>query len=237
MKIDVVITGNNVTTDIVKDKVVIVIDILRATSVIITAISNGAKSVIPVTNVEEALKIRNKMENVVLGGERKAKKIDGFDLSNSPLEYSKENIQDKNVILTTTNGTKAITRSSSADKVYIGSLLNAKAVARKVNEENKDIVVVLAGTNDKFSIDDFLAAGAIINDILEIKEYNLTDIAKTSLLLFNTNSDLEELISNAYHYNLLLDLGLHGDIKYCLEKDILNIVPEFKNGIIKNYED
>lgn len=237
MKIDVVITGNNVTTDIVKDKVVIVIDILRATSVIITAISNGAKSVIPVTNVEEALKIRNKMENVVLGGERKAKKIDGFDLSNSPLEYSKENIQDKNVILTTTNGTKAITRSSSADKVYIGSLLNAKAVARKVYEENKDIVIVLAGTNDKFSIDDFLAAGAIINDILEIKEYNLTDIAKTSLLLFNTNSDLEELISNAYHYNLLLDLGLHDDIKYCLEKDILNIVPEFKNGIIKNYED
>lgn len=237
MKIDVVITGNNVTTDIVKDKVVIVIDILRATSVIITAISNGAKSVIPVTNVEEALKIRNKMENVVLGGERKAKKIDGFDLSNSPLEYSKENIQDKNVILTTTNGTKAITRSSSADKVYIGSLLNAKAVARKVYEENKDIVIVLAGTNDKFSIDDFLAAGAIISDILEIKEYNLTDIAKTSLLLFNTNSDLEELISNAYHYNLLLDLGLHDDIKYCLEKDILNIVPEFKNGIIKNYED
>lgn len=235
MKIDVVITGNNVTTDTVKDKVVIVIDILRASSVIITAISNGAKSVIPVTNVEEALKIRDKMENVILGGERKAQKIDGFDLSNSPLEYTKENIEDKNVILTTTNGTKAITRSSSADKVYIGSLLNAKAVARKAYEENKDIVMVLAGTNDKFSIDDFLAAGAIINDILEIKEYNLTDIAKTSLLLFNTNSDLEELISHAYHYNLLLDLGLHSDIKYCLKKDILKIVPEFQNGVIKNH--
>lgn len=233
MKIDVVTTGNNVTSDIVKDRVVIVIDVLRATSVIITAISNKAKSVIPVTSVEEALKIKNKMENVVLGGERKAEKIEGFDLSNSPLEYTKENIENKNVILTTTNGTKAIARSRSAEKIFIGSLLNAKAVAKKVNDENKDIVIVLAGTNDQFSIDDFVVAGAIIKDILELGEYRLTDISKTALLLFNTNKDLENLISNAYHYNLLLDLGLEKDIKYCLGKDILDIVPEFENGVIK----
>lgn len=233
MEIDIVTTGKNVTSDIVKDKIVIVIDILRATSVIITAISNGAKSVIPVTSVEEALKIKNRMENIILGGERKAKKIDGFDLSNSPLEYTKENIEDKNVILTTTNGTKAITKSQSADRVFIGSLLNAKAVAKKVFEENKHIVIVLAGTNDKFSIDDFIAAGAIINDILEMGEYVLTDISKTALLLFNTNTDLENLISNAYHYNLLLNLGLEKDIKYCLSKDILDIVPEYENGVIK----
>ncbi|MBW8382238.1 MAG: 2-phosphosulfolactate phosphatase, partial [Youngiibacter sp.] len=131
MRIDIAISGDHVNADLVKGKTVIVVDTLRATTVIITSLVNGAKSVVPVSTVEDALSIMKRMENAVLGGERKAKKIEGFNFSNSPLEYSKEAISGKNVILTTTNGTKAISRSKDGARVLIGALVNAKAVARK----------------------------------------------------------------------------------------------------------
>jgi 2-phosphosulfolactate phosphatase len=104
-------------------KTVVVIDVLRATSVITTSLNNGASDVIVKVEVEEALKLKN--DETLLGGERKALKIEGFDLSNSPLEYSRDRVESKRIVLTTTNGTKTIHRASHADKIYIGSILNA----------------------------------------------------------------------------------------------------------------
>jgi len=233
MKIDMIISGDYIITESLRNLTVIVVDVLRATSVIITALNNGAKSVVPVTSVEDALATRNNLGNVILGGERKAKKIDGFDLSNSPLEYTSEVVHDKNVVFTTSNGTKAVTKSSTADRVFIGGLLNAKAVSMKAVETERDIVIVNAGTNGVFSMDDFITGGAIINDILSIKEYELTDIAKTALIIFKSHQDIKSYIKEASHYKILMELGLGEDIDYCLNKDLFNIVPEFKNGIIR----
>ncbi len=233
MKIDIITTGSQVTPELVKNKTVVVVDVLRATSVIITALKNGAKSVVPVTSVEDALETKKKLENVVLGGERKAQKIEGFELSNSPLEYTSTAVYDKNVILTTTNGTHAISKSSAANKVYIGALLNAKAVSEKVVKEESDIVVVNSGTNGNFTMDDFIASGAIIDEILRIQTYDLTDVAKTALLIYRTHQDFMSYVKEATHYKILVDLGLEDDIKFCFQKDLYDIVPEYKNGIIK----
>lgn len=233
MKIDIITTGNHVTPESVKNTTVIVIDVLRATSVIISALKNGAKSVVPVTSVEEALETKKKLENVILGGERKAQKIEGFELSNSPLEYGSTAVYDKNVILTTTNGTHAISKSSAANKVYIGALLNARAVSEKVAEGGDDVVIVNSGTNGQFSMDDFIASGAVISEMLSIRDYELTDVAKTALLIYKAHPDFLSYIREARHYKVLMDLGLEKDIRLCLQKDLYDIVPEYKNGIIK----
>lgn len=233
MKIDMIICGDYVTTEAVRNATVIVVDVLRATSVIITALSNGAKSVVPVTSVEEALSTKKKLESVVLGGERKAQKIEGFDLSNSPLEYKSEVIHDRNVVITTTNGTKAISKSSAANKIYIGGLINAKAVSSKAISNERDIIIVNAGTNGVFSMDDFITGGAIIDEILSQQEYELTDIAKTALVIYRSHKDIKSYVEGAEHYKILVDLGLEEDIDYCLQKDLFDIVPEYKDGIIK----
>lgn len=233
MKIDMIICGDYVTTEAVKNTTVIVVDVLRATSVIITALNNGAKSVVPVTSVEEALSTKKKLESVVLGGERRAQKIEGFDLSNSPLEYKSEVIHDRNVVITTTNGTKAISKSSAANKIYIGALINAKAVSSKAVKNEKDIIIVNAGTNGVFSMDDFITGGAIIDEILSEQDYELTDIAKTALVIYRSHKDIKSYVKGAAHYKILVDLGLEEDIDYCLQKDLFNIVPEYKDGIIK----
>lgn len=233
MKIDIITTCDHVTPELVKNKTVIVIDVLRATSVIISALKNGAKSVVPVTSVEEALETKKKLENVILGGERKAQKIEGFDLSNSPEDYGSTAVHDKNVIITTTNGTKAISRSSAASKVYIGALLNAKAVSVKAYEEKQDIVIVNSGTNGSFSMDDFIASGAVIEELLKLDTFELTDVSKTALMIYRNHPDFKSYVREAKHYQVLMDLGLEKDIDFCLQKDLYDIVPEYKNGIIK----
>lgn len=233
MKIDIITTCDHVTPELVKNKTVIVIDVLRATSVIISALKNGAKSVVPVTSVEEALETKKKLENVILGGERKAQKIEGFDLSNSPEDYGSTAVHDKNVIITTTNGTKAISRSSAASKVYIGALLNAKAVSVKAYEEKQDIVIVNSGTNGSFSMDDFIASGAVIEELLKLDTFELTDVSKTALMIYRNHPDFKSYVREAKHYQVLMDLGLERDINFCLQKDLYDIVPEYKNGIIK----
>ncbi len=233
MYIDLITTGDQVTIDYVKNTTAIVVDVLRATSVIITALKNGAKSVVPVISVEEALNTRKKLENVILGGERKASKIEGFDLSNSPGEYTHTAVHDKNVIITTTNGTKAITKSSAANHVYIGGFLNAKAVSRKAHQAGDDVVIVNAGTGGRFSMDDFIASGAMIKELVLLGDCKLSDLAQTALMIYENYPDIFSYIEKAHHYQVLVELGLEEDIRYCIQKDIFDLVPEYKNGIIR----
>ncbi|HBM80035.1 MAG: 2-phosphosulfolactate phosphatase [Clostridiales bacterium] len=212
----------------------IVIDMLRATSVIATAINNGAKQVIPVLETKDAINMREKYDDVVLGGERKGLKIPGFDVGNSPLEYTKEFIKGKTLIITTSNGTRAINGCAKAKHIYIGSMVNGPAVAKKASEGDADISIACAGTLGRFSLDDFICAGYIIDELLAIKKYDLDDISFTAHYVYIKNKDdVEGFIKNASHYNYLLSIGMGEDIKYCCQKSIINIVPEYINGSIK----
>lgn len=236
MNIDIIISADDIKSEKVKDKSIVVIDMLRATSVITTAMNNGCEKVIPVIEIEEALEIANKDKTKhILGGERKALKIDGFDCSNSPLEYVREVVEGKTLVITTSNGTRAIKGSHGARNILIGALINAKAIAKKLIELNNDVVIVNAGTYGQFSIDDFLCSGYIIKCVLESMGNlcKLTDVAKTALYLYNNNEDLD-FIKEAKHYKRIEELNLFDDLKYCCKKDIIDIVPEYKDGVIKN---
>lgn len=233
MNVDVIISNEDIKEEKIKGKTVIIIDMLRATSVIVTALKSGCKKVIPVISINEAKEIvKDEREKYVLGGERKALKIDGFDFSNSPLEYLKGAAKDKTLVITTTNGTRAINKSISAKNMLIGAMLNAVYVAKKAIELDNDIVIINAGTNGEFSIDDFICSGYIIECMLKEKSVKLSDIAITANYIYNQNKDIVGFVKKAKHYNILLNLGLKDDLEYCCKKDIIDIVPEFSKGKI-----
>ncbi|WP_138203361.1 2-phosphosulfolactate phosphatase family protein [Haloimpatiens lingqiaonensis] len=233
MKIDVIISAKDIREEKIIGKTVIVIDMLRATSVITTALNNGCKRVIPVLTVEEAKDIsKSSKEPCILGGERNAVKIDGFDFSNSPLDYKENVAKDKVLVMTTSNGTKAINACIKAKNILIGAMLNAKAVAKRAVELNNDLVIVNSGTYGEFSMDDFICGGYIIQCIKDCIQVELTDIAKTAHYIYQCNNDVVEFIKGASHYNRLKELGLEDDLNYCCSKDIINIVPEYERGYI-----
>ncbi|HEY5560472.1 MAG TPA: 2-phosphosulfolactate phosphatase family protein [Clostridiaceae bacterium] len=236
MKIDIIISARDIIKEKIKGKNVLVIDMLRATSVILTALDNGCLCVIPTLTTEEAinLKASSNEEDIVLGGERKAIKIPGFDLSNSPLEYNLDKVKGKTVIITTTNGTRAIKGCLGAKHIFIGALINGMAAAKKLYSLKDDIVIVNAGTEDEFSIDDFICSGYIISKLekLSKEELELTDIAKTAKYIYNKNKDVISFLKNAKHYERLISLKLNEDLAYCLNKSIINIVPEYRDDKI-----
>lgn len=237
MKIDIIISADDIIESKLENKIAVVIDMFRATSVIVTALNNGCREVVPFLTIDEALESSEKLnrEEYILGGERKAVKIKGFDLSNSPLEYTKEVVENKKVLITTTNGTRTLTKSNNAKRILIAAMINARAVANKLLEINNDIVIINAGTNGNFSMDDYICSGYIINEMLKINnEIELTDIAKTANMIYENNSDIISYVKEATHYSVMKSLELDDDIDYCIRKSIVNNVPEYKNGKITN---
>lgn len=237
MKIDIIISADDIIESKLENKIAVVIDMFRATSVIVTALNNGCEEVIPFLTIEETLESSEELnrEEYILGGERRAVKIDGFDLSNSPLEYTKEVVEDKKVLITTTNGTRTLTKSNSAKRIIIAAMINAKAVADKLLEINEDVVIINAGTNGNFSMDDYICSGYIINEMLKVdNQIELTDISKTANMIYENNSDIISYVKEATHYSVMKSLELDNDIEYCIKKSIFNNIPEYKDGKIVN---
>ncbi|MFR5266299.1 2-phosphosulfolactate phosphatase [Clostridium sp.] len=240
MKIDVIVSADHIKEFLLKDKVIVIIDVLRATSVITTALYNGAKAVIPVLTVEEAFEKKKELlslgKEVILGGERQALKIEGFDFTNSPLEYKSEEVKDKSIIFSTTNGTRALNSCSGGEVVLIASLLNGQAIAKELIRLNKDIVIVNSGTNGEFSMDDFICGGYIISEVVKEITCELTDISKVAKDFYENNKNLRIALKEAKHYEVLKALSLEEDIEYCLNQNIYDIVLKYENGIIKKYK-
>lgn len=233
MKINLMPRVEDIISEDIKGSSVIVIDMLRATSVIVTALNNGAKCVIPALTTEDARSIKQKHDNAVLGGERKGIRIEGFDGGNSPLEYTREFIEGKTLIITTSNGTRAIKGCSGAKEIFIGSMLNGRLAAIRASESACDVSIVCSGTLGRFSLDDFLCAGYIIEELLKNKCYGMSDIAFLARYTFAENRDnIGRFIKNAAHYRYLAGIGAEEDAKYCCSMDIIDIVPEYKDGII-----
>lgn len=235
MKIDIIISADDINESKIEDKIIVVIDMFRATSVIVAALSNGCREVIPYLTIEETVEHAHKLrrEEYILGGERKAVKIEGFDLSNSPLEYTRDRVENKTILMTTTNGTRTLTKAIAAKKVLIGAMLNAKAVAEKLIEINEDAIIINAGTNGNFSMDDYICSGYIINEMLKRNEnLMLTDIAKTANMIYEGHEDILSYVKEASHYSVMKSLNLDEDIEYCIKKSIVKEVPEYFDGKI-----
>lgn len=217
----------------------VVIDVLRATSVITTALENGAREVIPVKTVEEAQNLYAQCDTAktLRGGERNALKIEGFDHSNSPLEYKKKVVEGKTLILTTTNGTNAINNIIGADEVVLACFRNGAAVVEHIvglsHRGSHDIAIVCAGTESHFSLDDGLCAGMIIELLKQRTEVETDDLGLLLHRFYNESKDnLFGALSGCYHLKRLFTLGFYDDIKFCLETNCVQTVPVLKDGKI-----
>lgn len=237
MQLSVYATPNSAPDKELKDQVVVVIDVLRATSTIITALYNDCREVIPAIEIEEVINMSRNYEkdSFLYCGERNIQAIDGFHLSNSPLEYTREQVQGKTLFLTTTNGTKAIKRAVDAREVVICSMVNVDAVTEHLLELDSDVVFVCAGTDGKFSLDDIVTAGAIIHRLKEnIAEAELDDLAVVALSMYSSSKDdLHSLLKNSLHYRRMLSLDLEKDIEYCLTSNAAPVVGIYQDGIIR----
>lgn len=213
----------------IEDKIVVIIDILRASSTITTIIDNDAKALMAVKDELSARKYIN--DNYLVGGERNGETIPGFNFGNSPFDYKKEHVRDKTVVLTTTNGTKCIEMSSNANEVIIGSFLNLTAVVRYLNEKKKDIVLFCAGWKDKVNLEDSLYAGAVA---LKMPEFNKDDSTILCMKAYEViKENLFETLQDSNHFKRLKNKGVIKDIQYCCKIDTTDVVPKLKKGLIQ----
>lgn len=237
MNVELLFTGESCGPEIVRGKSAIVIDVLRATSVIVSALENGASAVVPFKTIEEAKRYAASAKKpAILGGERGALKIDGFDCGNSPLEYTRTRVADREVVLTTTNGTQAVENARCADRVFILCMRNIGAVAEKIAGEDRNAVVVCSGTDGKFSGDDALCAGIFLDRLCAKIDIGLDDagrFARDFYRMSRTNGiEARDLLKGCLHLERLRARGFEADLDYCLAIDATDVVPVYRNGRI-----
>jgi 2-phosphosulfolactate phosphatase len=206
-----------------RGKNVVVIDVLRATSTICNALTNGAEAVIPVESLEECLAMEG--SDLLKAAERNGQKPEGFAHGNSPLEYTPEIVKGKTIVLTTTNGTKCIKMSAGADKIVAGSFLNLDAIVSFINQEAKDTILFCAGWKDQFNLEDTLFAGAVIDRLKYDFEYNNDAAFAARHLYVNSEEHLMDVVKFSSHYQRLSKHGVTKDIEFCLTPNQSNIIP------------
>lgn len=216
------------------EKLVVVFDVLLATSTITAALAFGAKEVIPVMNGQEAVQFANKNmgKEFILIGEYEGKTIEGF-LAPNPLDL-KGIVTDQSIVLSTTNGTVALKKSQNAKRVYAASILNANAVANHLSLTYKDesIILVCSGTSGQFNMEDFYGAGYFIDCLLnETCHLDLSDSAKSAHYFYlGMKEKSNEIFAESNVGKLLMRYGFEEEIKFVSKKSIFNVVPIFENG-------
>ncbi len=240
MNIDIILTPKEAEHSRLSGRAVAVIDVFRATSCICTAMENGAKRLIPLTSVEQSVNMRDRLlesgeKNILLGGERKMLRIDGFELDNSPASYKRELVEGSTIVMSTTNGTRSIQLASQNDAhcTLVASLLNATAAAEALHKEGRDITLFCSGRADRFSIEDTLCAGYMVWLLDQKHTVELTGVAWWAMDVYKRYADnLREAMQCNEHYHRLLDLNMADDVAYCLQRDILTSVPRIKDGVV-----
>jgi len=213
---------------------VVAIDVLRATSAICTAFENGAEKMIPVSSVEEAQAFKN--EGYLVGAERNGKIVEGFDFGNSPYSYMGDLVKGKTLVLTTTNGTKAINRAAKTHEVLVGSLLNLQAIIDHLSAAPRDVLLLASGWQGKFNLEDSICAGAIAEALMETGNYmSDEDSTIASLFLFRqARNNYFGFLKASSHRRRLRNLNLNEDIKYCLTPNQTRVIPVYKDGALVN---
>ncbi|HEY5369331.1 MAG TPA: 2-phosphosulfolactate phosphatase [Hanamia sp.] len=215
------------------DSIVVIIDILRATSTIATALHNGAKAIIPVDSVAECIKLGKQLD-VITAGERNGKIAEGLQYGNTPLQYTHDFINGKTMVLTTTNGTKLLrlALSENAKGIITGSFCNISAVCDYLVNQKSNVVLACAAWKNRINIEDTLFAGAVISRIKTHFELNCDASQIAEVLYLQANGDLFEFMKekNASHYHRLMNFGLEKDIRFCLTEDTANVLSLYANG-------
>jgi 2-phosphosulfolactate phosphatase len=237
MKLDVLFSPVQADELFFTGKTTVVIDVLRASSTIITALSNGAKEVVPVGTVEFAVKVSGGIfgGQTLLGGERNTKKIEGFALGNSPSEYTKEIVSGKSIVFYSTNGSRAIVKAKYSTNLFVCSFNNLKTLAKHLRKLNEDVIILCAGNNNLFSLEDSVCAGMLVSELIAgNKTIELTDASTGALTLFKSfGKNIFKLLSETDHGQLLITNGFEEDLKTCAELENTNVIPFYAGNVLK----
>jgi len=218
-----------------KNYTTVIVDILRASSSITTILSKGALWVKPVMDADEAFRVKKEIPNVLLAGEINTFKIDGFDFGNSPLEFLESDLIDKKMVLTTTNGTKAIVTHQNNSEVLIGCFLNIDPLVSYL-EFKENILLVCSGSHGEFSLEDFLFCGRLIERLsTKCKIEELDDASRTALKLSQSfENDFWNFIREGTHAKVLISKGFEKDVDFCLQENVFDLIPFLdKDGCFK----
>jgi len=207
----------------IRESIVVVIDIFRATSSMCYGLANGAEAIIPVASVETCRSYED--TDYLLAAERNGEVVAGFDFGNSPFSYTAEKVANKTIVLTTTNGTHAINESREAKKVVIGSFLNLGALSTWLKTQPNDVLLLCAGWKNKVNLEDSLFAGALAYH-LKNEAYKLDDAAILVADLYDlAQGDLKEFMKKTSHSERLKELNIEADIAFCLQTDVVDTIP------------
>jgi 2-phosphosulfolactate phosphatase len=216
---------------------VVVIDVLRASTTIVTALAHGCRAIIPVEEVEEAKRIAATIgdEHVLLGGERGGVRVEGFTLGNSPREYRGAVVRDGTIVFTTTNGSRLFRMVQSGALVLVGALVNAEAVTRALARTAQDVLMVCAGREGRFSAEDCFCAGLLISRLLKLlpRDVELSDSAQAARRFSMGRTSAVSVLEKSEHGRFLASIGLAQDIAECAQLDAYQVVPQYADGVIR----
>ena len=217
-----------------KGDIVVVIDVLRASSSIAVAIHTGVEKIVPVAGIEECLKYRE--QGFLIAGERKGIMVPGFDLGNSPFAFMSPDLKGRNIAMTTTNGTQAVQLAKMADKVVFGCFLNLDSLVSWLKTQNKNVICLCAGWENKFSMEDSLFAGALVYHLKGSHglSVNCDSAIAAEHLYMAAKNDLYKFLENSSHRKRLEKLNIQDDVKYCLSAEQLKVIPIMENDAIVN---
>jgi len=236
MQVEVFLTGYNVDETDVTDRTVVVVDVLRTSTTIASALHNGARAVVPVADMSEASTLASNLDpaSFLLGGERAGERIEGYQFGNSPLEYTEQRVEGRTVILNTTNGTPSIRRVRRATHLVVGAFVNATRVVDFVRDMDLDVVIVCAGWRNRVSLEDTLCAGMLLHRLWDGREPDdSTDTSHIAFTLYQREQgDVGGAVRRSRHGKRLARMGLDDDVDFCGSIDILPVLPYFRDSRI-----
>jgi 2-phosphosulfolactate phosphatase len=221
--IDVCLTPDLLHQYDLKGKIVVVVDILRATSCMVSGLANGVKKIVPVATLEECKALQDL--GYLAAAERNGSKAEGFDMGNSPFEYMREEVKGKNVAVTTTNGTLAIHKSLSAKEVLIGAFLNLEAISHYLKKREEDTIILCAGWKGKFNLEDTLFAGALCYELRDDFEFACDAPLAAEAMYLTAKKDMMKYMQNSSHAKRLAKLNVVKDIEFCIQESIYDVIP------------
>lgn len=231
MRVDVAFTPAELPKGSAAGRTVVVLDVLRATSSMVHALANGARRIVPVTTVEEAVRKAEELgrDAVLLCGERDCQQIRGFDLGNSPEEFTAERVSGRTLVMSTTNGTPALLAAAGSAECLVGALLNANAVAQRIAAAGRDALLLCSGREGRFAYEDAYCAGVILRRLRRLRSRVRSDDAGRAVLrlLGRGEGSAYPVLRRSAAARRLLELGLGADVQFCAQIDLHDVLPTF----------
>lgn len=231
-KVDICLLPELIKPEMVKNKTVVVIDVFRASSAIITGLANGVEHFLAVTDPKEAKEHQG--NNYLAAGERRGEQLPGFDLGNSPYEYRPQMVDGKQVVITTSNGTRAIAAAQGAKAIFTACFLNKSSMLNYLNQQADDILLLCSGSHGMLSLEDTVFAGAMLSG-LENFHCNSDECFLSDYLYQENKQDLLSFLNKGAHAQRLQNLGFEKDINYCLQVDKFDFLATINNFKIQKY--